>query len=106
MEAIHLAKPITTLSGDSVAEIAFNFDDLKPSDYRHIIRIEARLKGTPLGEDIGGNTASAEFRMATAWVAAVHAPSNHLCLDDIDKISIQDLIKLEQIGLFFIAGVE
>lgn len=107
METLDLSKPVKTLSGDTVQSISFDFDSLKPADYRNIVRLEARLKGVNLDIDSSVMKAtSSEFRMATAWIAAVNCKENKLCMDDIDNISFSDLLQLERIGLFFIMHVE
>ena len=75
-------------------------------DYRNIVRLESRLRGSQADSDISlVKATSSEFRMATAWIAAVNCSDNGVCFDDIDRISLADLLKLERIGLFFIADV-
>ena len=107
METLSLSKPITTLAGEKVSELHFNFENLRAIDYRNISRLESRLRGVAIESDVSlTKTASSEFRMATAWIAAVNHADNKVCLDDIDALSFQDLLELEKIGLFFIAGVE
>lgn len=108
MEVLKLSKPLVTLSGDKVEELSFDFDGLTPLDYRNIVRLEARLKGVNFDMDaaISTKSTSSEFRMATAWIAAVNHKDNKICYDDIDKLALADLLKLEQIGLFFIYLVE
>ncbi len=108
MEVLKLLKPLVTLSGDKVEELSFDFDGLTPLDYRNIVRLENRLRGNTAMDNDGTltKTTSSEFRMATAWIAAVNHKDNKICYDDIDKLSLADLLKLEQIGLFFIYLVE
>jgi hypothetical protein len=107
METLELSKPLKTLSGDTVQSLSFDFDGLKPMDYRNIVRLEARLKGVNFdAEAFNIKATSSEFRMATAWIAAVNNKDNKICLDDIDNISFSDLLQLERIGLFFIMHVE
>lgn len=108
MKTLELSKPLKTLSGETVQSISFDFDGLKPMDYRNIVRLEARLKGVNFDMDAAVSTksTSSEFRMATAWIAAVNHKDNKICLDDIDNISFSDLLELEKIGLFFIMHVE
>ena len=106
METYRLTKPITALSGDTIEELSFNFDALRPLDYRQIVRCEAKLRGETPSFDINiSRKTSSEFRMATAWIAAIKGTKG-LCFDDLDSISLKDLLEIEQIGLFFIAGVE
>lgn len=108
-ENYKLSKPLSALSGDTIEELHFVFDSLTPKDYRQIVRLESRLKG---GSDspsfdltlLSKKTCS-EFRMATAWIAAVKGTKG-LCLDDVDSISLLDLLELEEIGAFFIAHLE
>lgn len=107
METLELSRTIDTLAGAKVSQLQFDFDALTPADYRHIIRLESRLRGVLL-EDNANFTKkeSSEFRIATAWMAAVKNEKNNICYDDIDRISFADLLELERIGLFFIAHVE
>lgn len=105
-ETLKLSKTLETLSGDKVEEIKFDFSTLTPLDYRNIVRLESRLKGIQVEPDVTSiKITSSEFRMATAWVAAVNVADNKICFDDIDRLSLADLLKLEQIGVFFIADV-
>lgn len=104
---LELSKPIKTLAGDTVTKLHFDFDALKPSDYRYILRLECRLRGVSIDDDASATrSASSEFRIATAWMAAVSCADNKVCLDDIENLSMRDLLDLEKFGLFFIAGVE
>ena len=107
-EELTLQKPLNTLSGDTVEKLKFKFDTLTPMDYRNIVRLESRLKGSNgVESDISlVKATSSEFRMATAWVAAVNCKENGICFDDIDRLSLADLLKLEKIGLFFIADIQ
>lgn len=102
-EELELKKPLVTLSGNTVTKIKFKFSELTPMDYRNIVRLESRLRGSQADSD--AKATSSEFRMATAWIAAVNCSDNGVCFDDIDRISLADLLKLERIGLFFIADV-
>lgn len=105
-EELELQKPLVTLSGNTVTKLKFKFSELTPMDYRNIVRLESRLRGSQVDSDISlVKATSSEFRMATAWIAAVNCSDNGVCFDDIDRISLADLLKLERIGLFFIADV-
>jgi hypothetical protein len=101
MKEITLTKPFESLSGQKIESLSLDFDSLKPSDYRSILRIESSLLGVNTTEYVTKKTSS-EFRMATAWVAAVKGTKG-ICLDDIDKICILDLLELEDAGLLFFA---
>lgn len=110
-ENLKLSKPLNTLSGETVEELHFDFASLTPKDYRQIVRLESRLKGggdTP-NFDLSINNlskkTSSEFRMATAWIGAVRGTKG-LCFDDIDSLSLLDLLELEEIASFFIARLE
>jgi phosphatidylserine decarboxylase len=107
MEVLKLSKTIETLAGDKVSELKFDFDSLKTSDYRNIVRLESRLRGVSFENEMNvAKITSSEFRMATAWVAAVNVAENHICFDDIDRISFLDLLEMEKLGAFFILHVE
>lgn len=109
IETLHLKKPLNTLSGGVVTDLKFDFEALTPIDYRNIIRLETKLKGAaPLdGSDFSIIKAtSAEFRIATAWIAAVNCAENGICFDDYERLCLSDFLQLEQIGLFFITDVE
>ena len=105
---LELTKPLHTLGGDDVTELVFAFDNIKAIDYRNISKVEARLRGN---QDTFSVTAlmskktTNEFRIATAWIAALKGTKG-LCVDDIDNLDIRDFLELEQIGLFFIENVE
>lgn len=106
---LKLTKPITTLAGETISELTFNFESLTPKDYRQIVRIETRLKGASdqpsFDLSLMSKKTSSEFRMATAWIGAVKGTKG-LCLDDIDSLSLLDLLELEEIASFFIAHLE
>lgn len=106
IEDVKLSKPFTALSGAEIDTLHFDFDAIKAIDYRQIIRLEARLRGTNETFDISALTkkTSPEFRMASAWVAAIRGTKG-LCFDDIDSLSLSDLVELEDAGLFFITGL-
>lgn len=110
-ENLKLSKEIHALSGETISELVFDFEKLTPKDYRQIVRLEARFKassldGTPnFDVSMMSKKTSSEFRMATAWIGAVKGTKG-LCLDDIDSISLLDLLELEEIGCFFIAHLE
>ena len=106
-EDLKLSKPFTALSGETIESLHFNFDAIKTIDYRQIVRLEARLRGNTDVFDVSSITrkTSPEFRMSCAWVAAIRGTKG-LCFDDIDNLSLSDLIELEDIGLFFIAKLE
>lgn len=101
-----LKKKIVTLAGDEITELHFDFDSLTPLDYRQIVRIEGKLKGiSPENPSLDinlGKKASSEFRMAAAWIAAVKGTKG-LCVDDLDKLSMADLLEMETEGLLFFA---
>lgn len=110
-QELKIEREIESLSGTKISTLKFDFDRLTPRDYRQIIRIEKRLKSIEgdkpdfeLSFDSMYKKTSSEFRMATAWMAAVKG-TDGLCLDDIDKLHLLDLLELEEIGSFFIAHV-
>lgn len=102
---LDLHRELLTLSGDKIKQLRFDFESLTPADYRMIVRLEAKLKGNaPNIEYNVSKSTSSEFRMATGWVAAVKGTKN-LCYDDIDRLSMLDLLALERPGSFFIYDV-
>lgn len=106
-EKFILTKQIVSISGDTISELKFDFDKLKPSDYPQINKLEARLKGNGFNiSDVSSwsKSTSSEFRIATAWIAAIKGTQG-LVLDDIESISFRDLIELEKIGIFFMVGM-
>lgn len=103
-EALRLSRPIMSLSGESIHELHFAFGKLTPKDYRQIVRLESRLRGDQLSFDVSIETkkTNSEFRMASAWIAALRGTPG-LCLDDIDALALIDLLELEEVGCFFMA---
>ena len=98
-----LNSPITSLSGETITELQFDFQGLKPRDYREMVKLESRLKGAPSVQDqIQTKKTSPEFRMSAAWIAAVKGTKG-ICLDDIDSINVLDMLELEEVGLLFFA---
>lgn len=102
---LKLSKPFTSLSGVEISELKFNFDGLKPSDYRQMLRIESKIKGISQSNDfITTKKTVPEFRMAAGWVAAVKG-TDGICIDDIDNLNLLDLLELEDVGLLFFANL-
>lgn len=101
-KTMELLKPVVTLSGDTLSELSFDFDTLTPADYRQITRLEAKLRGAQVSMEYSpSKSTSSEFRMATAWVAAVKGTKG-LCFDDYERLNMLDLLSLEEWGLLFI----
>lgn len=107
METLELSKEINSISGNVIKTLSFDFDSLTPMDYKQAIKLEYKLKGeaaTVIDVNSWSKSTSSEFRIATAWLAAIKGTQG-LILDDIDKISFKDMLKLEQISIFFIADL-
>lgn len=107
METLELSKPINSIDGNTINTLNFDFAALTPSDYQRALKIESRLKGndpTIIDLNSWSKTTSSEFRIATAWIAAIKGTQG-LILDDIDKIGFKDMLKLEQISIFFISDL-
>ena len=104
MTELQLKTPITTLGGATVSTLTLSFDGLRAKDYRQIAQLESKLKGERFSMDLSKKT-SPEFRIATGWIAAVKGTAG-LCIDDLDSLSLPDLLDVEQEASFFIAGVE
>lgn len=103
-ETMKLRKPLNTLGGEKIEELSFDFEALTPMDYRNILSIESRLKGQNVELTVSRKTSS-EFRIASAWIAAVKGTKG-VCMDDIDRLSFLDLLEMDTIGSAFIYEVE
>lgn len=107
MENLTLSKPINSISGNTINELKFDFDALTIIDYKQAIKLEYKLKGEAssiLDINSWSKSTSSEFRIATAWIAAIKGTPG-LVLDDIDKLSFKDMLSLEQKSIFFIADL-
>lgn len=105
MEVYTLKTQISAIGGDTISELHFDWEHLGLSDYRQILRIEAKLRGTDTASrpnfDVSiGKKTSSEFRIGAAWVAAVKGTKG-LCMDDMDRLGMLDLLELETRGLLF-----
>lgn len=103
MQTMNLKKPIMALSGKQIEEINFDFESLSARDYRQIVRLEGKLRGETPSFDLSSlrKKTSQEFQIATAWIAALKATKD-LCLDDIDSLSLPDLLEVGEYGENFI----
>lgn len=107
METLELSKPINSIDGNTINTLHFDFDALTPMDYKQAVKLEFRLKGeasTIIDLNSWSKSTSSEFRIATAWIAAIKGTQG-LILDDIDKIGFKDMLKLEQISIFFMSDL-
>ena len=93
---MELAEPLYTAGGAVLNELRLDFSKIRGRDYALISRIESRLKGDTLSLSVGSlnKQASPEWRCAVSWVAAIRGTKG-LCLDDIDALSLHDLLALE-----------
>ena len=93
---MELAEPLYTAGGEVLSELRLDFGKIRGRDYALISRIESRLKGDTLSLSVGSlnKQASPEWRCAVSWVAAIRGTKG-LCLDDIDALSLHDLLALE-----------
>ena len=91
-----LVEPLYTAGGAVLHELRLDFSKIRGRDYALISRIESRRKGDTLSLSVGSlNTqARPEWRCAVSWVAAIRGTKG-LCLDDIDALSLHDLLALE-----------
>lgn len=103
-----LKTQITAIGGDTIATLHFDWDGMGLSQYRQILSLESRLRTTGPAQvqfDVSiGKKTSSEFRIAAAWVAAVRGTKG-LCIDDIERVGILDLLELETEGLLFFGGL-
>lgn len=107
MESLTLSKPINSISGNTIDELKFDFDALTTIDYKQAIKLEYKLKGDAsviIDINSWSKSTSSEFRIATAWIAAIKGTPG-LVLDDIDKLSFGDMLSLEKKSIFFIADL-
>ena len=106
MEELKLRKTLNTLGGEKIEVLNFKFEELSPMEYRQILAVESRLRGQNKDFESSVNRkTSPEFRMATAWIAALKGTKG-ICLDDIDRLYFLDLLELDTIGSVFIYEVE
>ena len=93
---IELVEPIYTAGGAVLNELRLDFSKIRGRDYALISRIESRLKGDTISLSVGSlnKQASPEWRCAVSWVAAIRGTKG-LCLDDIDALSLHDILALE-----------
>lgn len=91
-----LVEPLYTAGGAVLNELRLDFSKIRGRDYALISRIESRLKGDTLSLSVGSlnKQASPEWRCAVSWVAAIRGTKG-LCLDDMDALSLHDLLALE-----------
>mgnify|MGYP006329923623 CR=1 FL=1 len=93
---MELVEPLNTAGGAVLNELRLDFSKIRGRDYALISRIESRLKGDTLSLSVGSlnKQASPEWRCAVSWVAAIRGTKG-LCLDDMDALSLHDLLALE-----------
>ena len=100
---MELVEPLYTAGGAVLNELRLDFSKIRGRDYALISRIESRLKGDTLSLSVGSlnKQASPEWRCAVSWVAAIRGTKG-LCLDDIDALSLHDLLSLESEAIPFL----
>lgn len=93
---MELVEPLYTSGGAVLSELRLDFSKIRGRDYALISRIESRLKGDTMSLSVGSlnKQASPEWRCAVSWVAAIRGTKG-LCLDDMDALSLHDLLALE-----------
>ena len=93
---MELVEPLYTAGGAVLNELRLDFSKIRGRDYTLISRIESRLKGDTISLSVGSlnKQASPEWRCAVSWVAAIRGTKG-LCLDDMDALSLHDLLALE-----------
>ena len=100
-----LFEPFVALNGQTYTTLTLDFGAIRGRDYALISRIEKSLKGD--GADLSFSSVSKqacpEFRAGLTWVAAIRGTKG-LCLDDINNLSLRDLLDLESQSIsFFLA---
>lgn len=98
-----LVEPLYTAGGAVLNELRLDFGKIRGRDYALISRIESRLKGDTMSLSVGSlnKQASPEWRCAVSWVAAIRGTKG-LCLDDMDALSLHDLLALESEAIPFL----
>lgn len=100
---MELVEPLYTAGGVVLNELRLDFSKIRGRDYTLISRIESRLKGDTISLSVGSlnKQASPEWRCAVSWVAAIRGTKG-LCLDDMDALSLHDLLALESEAIPFL----
>lgn len=100
---MELVEPLYTAGGAVLNELRLDFSKIRGRDYTLISRIESRLKGDTISLSVGSlnKQASPEWRCAVSWVAAIRGTKG-LCLDDMDALSLHDLLALESEAIPFL----
>lgn len=100
---MELVEPLYTAGGAVLNELRLDFSKIRGRDYALISRIESRLKGDTISLSVGSlnKQASPEWRCAVSWVAAIRGTKG-LCLDDMDALSLHDLLALESEAIPFL----
>jgi hypothetical protein len=104
-KTMKLFEPFVALNGKTYTELNLDFGAVRGRDYALISRIEKTLKGD--GADLSFSSVSKqacpEFRAGLTWVAAMRGTKG-LCLDDMNSLSLRDLLELEGESIsFFLA---
>lgn len=98
-----LQEPLITLGGVTLEELTLDFGAIKGRDYALISRLEKHLKGDGADLNFGNlsKQASPEWRAAVSWVAAMRGTKG-LCMDDLDGLSLHDILELESSAIPFL----
>lgn len=104
-KTMELFESFVALNGSTYTTLTLDFDAIRGRDYALISRIEKSLKGD--GADLSFSSISKqacpEFRTGLSWVAAMRGTKG-LCLDDINNLSLRDLLELSGEAVdFFLA---
>ena len=104
-KTMKLFEPFVGLNGQTYTTLTLDFGAIRGRDYALISRIEKNLKGD--GADLSFSSVSKqacpEFRAGLTWVAAIRGTKG-LCLDDMNSLSLRDLLELEGESIsFFLA---
>ena len=98
---VNLSEPIHTLGGQEFSELTLDFSQIKARDLAAINRLEGRLKGSDaFSLENVTKASSTEWRLAFSWLAACRGTKG-LCYDDIDNLSIPDVMELSTVSLPF-----
>lgn len=92
-----LKKPIILLSGETLSELAFNWESLSFADLATAKKIKSMIVKSEVSVNFSPKT-DIDLRIGLAWVAAMRSNSKIL-LEDILKLSVVDAFEISDLAL-------